>query len=265
MFDKITGSILLLLLSTGIGLAIFSSSPRVVQQGSLETVYIRNLAPHDMSDATIERDIPSWEKAANRDFAPIWETPHVRIVLIHGRPPRNGIVATFRHNGPINGALAFHYVSRGEPAIVVYTGVGDFYGYSNSVSFTHELFEVLGDQFTAGGNLGWAPYFYIGQNPQAFPVGAVFLNEVCDPVEAYQYEVKGVAISDFITPNYFADGVTGGLDFLNVLTHPFQIARGGYQIVEMNGAWQEIINFRHAGKDAAGFLKGEKSEVVERS
>jgi hypothetical protein len=247
----------------GLGMGFYSmatdgSSP--VQQGSLETVYIRNLAPRDMSDATIERDIPAWEKAANRDFAPVWETPHVKIVLLHGAAPRHAIVATFKHAGPISGALAFHTIVRGEPNIVVYTGVGNFYGYSNSVSFTHELFETMADQFVASGNLGTAPYYYISQQAYAFPLGAIFVNEVCDPVEAYQYRVGGVAISDFITPNYFADGTTGGLDFLNILQHPFQIARGGYQIVELNGQWQSIVNFRHAGRDAAGFLKGEKLE-----
>lgn len=212
-----------------------------------------------MSNAEIQRDIPAWEKAANQDFAPVWDTPQVNIELLHGRAPRNAIVATFQASGAVQGALAYHTINRGQPSIVVYTGVGDLYGYSNSVSFTHELFETLADPYVAGANMGTGADIYIGQKPVFFPPGLLFVNEVSDPVEAYQYELDHVAISDFVTPNYFGDGVSGGLDYMNVLTHPFQIAKGGYQIVWYQNGWQEITNFRgYSHLDPRGFLQGEK-------
>lgn len=250
----------------GLGFAgVIGGSPKPPQPSRSATVYIKNEAPRYMSNATILRDIPAWEKAANVDFAPVWDTPQVSIKLLNGRAPRGAIVATFQKSGAIQGALAYHTITRGAPAIVVYTGTGDYYGYSNSVSFTHELFETLGDAFVAGGNLGTAPFYYVGQQAQPFPAGAIFVNEVSDPVEAYQYELDGAAISDFVTPNYFGDQVAGGLDYMNVLTKPFQIARGGYQIVWLFGQWQEITNFRHfPGPDPAGFLKGEKLELPTR-
>lgn len=242
----------------GLGAYSLTLPSKTAAPRGTEVVYIKNLAPHYMSNAAIERDIPAWEKAANQDFAPVWETPQVEIRLLNGPAPRRAIVATFQKAGAVSGALAYHTLMRGEPSITVYTGVGDFYGYSNSVSFTHELFETLADQFVAGANMGVGPYYYVGQQARPFPGGALFVNEVADPVEAYQYQLGGAAISDFITPNYFDDGVQGGLDFMGVLTRPFQIARGGYQIVWVGNTWQEIVNFRHAGRDAAGFLKGEK-------
>jgi hypothetical protein len=238
---------------------LFNSHHHAAQsQHAAETVYIRNEAPQYMSNATIERDIPAWEKAANADFAPVWDTPQVNIRLLDGPAPRNAIVATFQKSGSVQGALAYHTVTRGQPAIVVYTGVGDFYDYSNSVSFTHELFETLADAYVSSANMGTAPSYYIGQTPEPFPAGMLFVNEVSDPVEAYQYELNHVAISDFVTPNYFGDPVAGGLDYMNVLTHPFQIARGGYQIVWANDSWQEITNFRgYSHRDPRGFMVGE--------
>ena len=224
-----------------------------------EVIYIKNEAPRYMSNAQIERDIPAWEKAANQDFAPVWDTPQVSIKLLNGPAPRDGIIATFQKSGNIPGALAYHTLSRGVPSITVYTGVGDFFGYSNSVSFTHELFEVLGDPYIQAAAMGTATSFYIGQRPEFFPPGALFVQETADPVEAYQYQRDGAAISDFVTPNYFGAGVRGGLDFMGVLTHPFQIARGGYQIVWVNNQWQEIVNFRgYSHRDPRGFLVGER-------
>lgn len=233
-----------------------NSAPRAV-----ETIYIQNKSPRYMSNQTIERDIPAWEKSANADFSPVWDTPQVDIDLLHGPAPRNTIVATFQKSGSIQGALAYHTITRGHPAIVVYTGTGDYYGYSNSVSFTHELFETLADAYVSDANMGTAPSYYVGSVAYPLPPYALFVNEVSDPVEAYQYQLDGVAISDFVTPNYFGDGVSGGLDYMNILTHPFQIAHGGYQIVWIGGGWQEITNFRGAGRDANGFLKGERGLI----
>jgi hypothetical protein len=236
---------------------VFNSAPS--SQPRTETIYIKNRAPQYMSNAMIRRDIPAWEKAANTDFAPLWDTPQVNIKLLNGPAPRGAIVATFQKDGPVQGALAYHMVNRGAPGIVVYTGTGDYYGYSNSVSFTHELFEVLGDPYISSANMGTEPYYYLGHRALAMPPGSLFVNEVSDPVEAYQYELDGTAISDFVTPNYFGDQVAGGLDYMNVLTKPFQILRGGYQIVWVDGMWQEIVNFRgYSHRDPRGFLLGEQ-------
>lgn len=225
-----------------------------------ESVCIVNHAPGFFSNEQILRDIPAWEQAANQDFAPAWDTPHVRITI--SKPSRGCIEALFEKSGPIRGALAFHTVERGRPKIVVYAGTDDYYGYSNSVSFTHELFETLGDPYTSAFNLPWSSYpvVHVGSQVEAIPVGALAIDEVCDPVEAYQFRLHGVAISDFITPNWFHDQVNGGYDFMGVVQEPYTVTHGGYVMFEYNGQIIAVENFRHAGRDADGFYKGEKVE-----
>lgn len=224
------------------------------------TIYITNHAPGFISDRTIRHDIPAWEQAANRDLAPVWHTQQVRLRLV-AQAPAGALQAVFKKSGPVQGALAFHEVSRGSPAIVVYAGTDDYYGYSNSVSFTHELFELLADPSISITNQGYSyPDFYLGQTAVPMLPGTVWANEVCDAVEAYQYRIHGVAISDFVTPNWFNDHIGGGYDHMGVVQQPFTITRGGYSQFWDGAQWNVVSNFRHAGRDAAGFLKGERGE-----
>ena len=240
-----------------------SARTRVVRSVPTETVYIRNAAPRYFSDKAIRRDIPAWTKAANRDFAPVWRTPHVRIVLLGRREaPRGGIVATFKQKGPISGALAFHGSHAGVPYIVVYSGVTQYYGYSPSLAFTHELFEMLADHFVSGFNIGYLTQsYYVGTDAYPMPKWAPWFNEVCDPVEKYTYKRDGVRISDFITPNWFNDPVSKtGYDYLGLVQYPFQVLKGGYAQFVIDGSVTVVQDFKGAGRDADGYLKGEGLE-----
>lgn len=226
-----------------------------------ETIYVVNHAGIYETDAQIIRDIPAWETALNRDFAPIWHTPQVKIELVK-QAPRGSIVASFVKNGPVSGALAYHDVTNGVPGIVVYAGVADYYGYSNSVSFTHEAEEMLADPTISVTNQGYPyPQFCLdGGVCQGIVAGTIWAQEVSDPVEAYAYSVGGVPISDFITPNWFNDHVSGGYDFMGKLSEPLEIAKGGYAQYWDGSEWSAPTNFKHAGRDAAGYLKGERVE-----
>lgn len=223
-----------------------------------ETIYVVNKAPQYFSNATILKDIPAWEKAVNVDFAPVWHTAAVKIELTT-RAPRNGIVVDIVKNGPIQGALAYHTVSNGESKIVDYAGVNDFYGYSNSVSITHELFELLADPNTDALNQGYpATFVYAGHQQAAMPTDSYWLQEVCDPVEAFSYRVDGVSISDFVTPNWWNDQVAGQYDYMHLIGAPFTLLPGGYAIYEVAGQFFSVQDFRHAGRDAAGYSKAEQ-------
>lgn len=239
------------------GAATKATTPAATSSSAI-TVYVVNKAPQFFSNATIEKDIPAWEQAANKDFAPIWSTPQVRIVLTT-RPPRSGIVAEIVKSGPVQGALAYHTVSSGEPKIVDYAGVNDYYGYSNSVSITHELFELLADPETAALNQGYpADNVYLGHQSGLMPSDSYWIQEACDPVEAFAYRVRGTEISDFVTPNWWNDQVAGQYDFMHLIGAPFTVLTGGYAAYEVQGQWSTVTNFHHAGRDASGFLKGEK-------
>lgn len=255
--------VFLVVVVAAVGVAFGLSIPRSTSKAASETIYIVNQDPHAISNRTILKDIPAWETAANRDFRPAWDSPVVRIKLV-SQAPAGAITAVFKNDGPVQGALAYHTVENGAPRIIVYAGVGDFYGYNNSVSFTHELFELLADQNINSWNWHWQSdpiAYYVGREPVRLPQGAFWFNEVCDPVEAYSYSIAGVRISDFVTPNWFGDQVNGGFDHMNQVHEPLQTLRGGYSQFVADNQYRLVQFFRHAGRDAAGFLKGEKAEI----
>lgn len=224
-----------------------------------ETIYVQDNDSADWSRAAVKRDIPAWERAANGYFSKVWRSEKVDIKLLAPgqNAPKGSFVARIVKNGPVQGALAYHTVYRGVPSIVVYAGVGRFYGYSNSVSFTHELFEVLADPNISTINLGWPdPTIYVGQKAHHI-VGIgnfAWINEVCDPVEAYEYTDHGVQISDWVTPNWFNDQVKGPIDYLGVLKHPQQVARGGYAQFFYLGGWFAVTNFRKHDANRGFFI-----------
>lgn len=248
----------------------------------LLAVYVRNFDPVHISDRNIRDSIPAWEHAANGVFRQVWHTPEVRIVLLpHGaQAPQGAIEADFTNRGPVQGALAYHTQNNGRPAIVVYAGADDYYGYSDSVSFTHELFELLADEHTAAINQGW-PVDQITLDRGQFaaprlldvPVGQLFINEVCDPVEADHYTLTGahgrkVWVSDWVTPNWFNDeqqmpAGTPEYDYMGLVQQPLTIRKGGYasvfvvDFITSQGpytGWVSVENFRRAGRDPAGYM-----------
>jgi len=71
--------------------------------------------------------------------------------------------------------------------------------------------------------------------------GAIYTFEVCDPVEAPTYTVKGVSVSNFVTPAWFDPqaGTTAKFDKLGLLKEPFGILKGGYVVYAKGGKEQQ--------------------------
>jgi len=72
----------------------------------------------------------------------------------------------------------------------------------------------------------------------------MYAYESADPVEALNFAVKGIAMSDFVYPAYFEVFRKAGstqFDRLNKVKRPFQILAGGYQIIFKNGKWTQIF------------------------
>lgn len=236
----------------------------VTRQVGAQTLYIRNLSRF-ISDREIRESIPVWQRAVNRDFAGFWQSTAYRLVFLGRKEaPEGAMTAVFVNKGPVKGALAFHSTDGNAPAITVYAGTGAYYGYSNSVSFTHELFELAADPVTSYVNEGWpSDYFWI-EKPSGKVLGgyqsAVFgwFNEVADPVEADSYIRTGlngrkVRVSDFVTPAWFNDGVGSRFDFMGLCRQPFWIRPGGYgQFLDAQG-WHAIFNFREGVESDRGF------------
>jgi hypothetical protein len=127
------------------------------------------------------------------------------------------------------GALGYHdETPDGYPLGKVFAKTDRDNGYNPTVTFTHELFEMLADP-----DLSRA---YQTSNTQFTAL------EVGDPVEsdALAYENKshpGVKISDFILPSWFGQGFekVGFYDHARHCTAPLQVLAGGYVSVYVSG------------------------------
>ena len=71
--------------------------------------------------------------------------------------------------------------------------------------------------------------------------GSAYSFEVCDPVEAPSYTVKGVSVSNFVTPSWFDPlaPATAQFDKLGQLHAAFSILKGGYLVYETAGKEQQ--------------------------
>jgi hypothetical protein len=241
---------------------VLVTQTHTIQVGT-ENLYIRNLNPRDFSDAEIKRDIPAWEHAVNVDFASYWHSTRFNLVFIGRAPaPVGAMSAVFVKKGPIHGALAYHTISSNAPAITVYSGTGAYYGYDNSVSFTHELFELAADPVTSILNIGYPSDYYwlekgTGNLRVGFNTALGWFQEVCDPVEADSYLIGRTKISDFVLPSWFNDGVGQKFDFMGLTQQPYWIRPGGYgQFYDATG-WQVVLNFRKGHPSDRGFYVGD--------
>lgn len=150
-----------------------------------------------------------------RDFSPIWgATPGLEFCP-SGTQPSGNVLATISDTPDVDGALGYHdETADGQPYIKVF--VVD--GYDWRTTMSHELLELIGDP---GANR-WADS----------PDGDDHAFEMCDATEADSYEIDGVPVSNFLYPAFFNPDAAADdkLDHLGVLTAPFSMSSGGYQI-----------------------------------
>ena len=126
-------------------------------------------------------------EAQSAQLAVVWGTPRVRF-------GSGGWVVTLTDDKAMmpSDDSGFHSGGGGtQPAAGVLSGPGW------TVRLSHEVLEMLVD-----------------------PTAAASLNgkslEVCDPVNSYHYMLDGVAVSDFVLPNWFS-GRRGVADFADAL------------------------------------------------
>lgn len=170
------------------------------------------------------RLIAAMQKYVDAFVAPIWGTP-ARLIKTKGF--KSGAWAmVFLDNADQPGALAYHDLTPdGLPVAKVFVKSILADKQLVSVSASHELVEMLVDpavnMMTMGPDLKLA-YGY----------------EIADPVEEETFAVNGIQLSDFVYPAYFETfrrPKSVQFDHMNLVTRPFQILKGGYQIVMKNG------------------------------
>jgi hypothetical protein len=140
------------------------------------------------------------------------------------------------------GEGGFHLDTHNQPYAKVIASPDD---QSWTVDASHEIIEMLVD-----------PYGNRMQTSQAIApteTGVIdadgtfsYLVEACDPCEAndYAYDIAGIAVSDFITPNFYDASVKPNTlySFKGNITRPRQVLPGGYiSYVQPDGTWNQIL------------------------
>lgn len=140
------------------------------------------------------------------------------------------------------GEGGFHLDKHNQPYAKVIASAGD---QSWTVDASHEIIEMLIDPY--GNKMQTAPAIAVSGNDVVVVPGEYqYLVEACDPCEAngYAYEIAGIAVSDFITPNFYdaSASPTNAYSYRGNLKRPLQILPGGYiSYIDENNAWQQIL------------------------
>lgn len=167
-------------------------------------------------------------------LAPVWRTP---AKLVPSRKELPGAwTLVFLDDADRARRLGYHTLLKKRlPLAKVFVRPSLKHREAISLVASHELAEMLVDP----GNSVWC----LG------PKRKLYAYEVCDAVEQVQFELDGMAMSDFLYPAYFETIRHAGstqFDHLGKITRPFQVLRGGFALVRARG--KKTIEFGSAAK-----------------
>lgn len=124
----------------------------------------------------------------------------------------------------VQGAAGYHEDDNGQPFALVE------FEKEWSLTASHECLEMLADPFGRRLRAGRIPDQAIAAGVKGGRVS--FLVEVCDPSEdiKFGYQVNGITVSDFYTPQYFDPVATAGVrySFTGAIDAPRKVLEGGY-------------------------------------
>lgn len=211
------------------------------------------------SDQLVRRGAVAIAAQVRRDFGPAWGVFAQVKFAARGQTigPREAVVIVV-DNSSEDDAVGWHTLSkRGRPCGIVAIQPELDAGTQWTVALSHEVLELLADRW-----LG----FSVVYRRKAYAV------EVCDPCEAdrYGYLIRGVLVSDFVTPAWYRLTDQGPYSFMGSCKRPFHILPGGYLETQDFRERRPAIR-RHDGrplprsKIAAGSRKARRSELQEAS
>jgi hypothetical protein len=178
----------------------------------------------------LDKLIGALQKFVDTCVVPVWGTP-AKLVKSTGFLPGAWAIV-FLDTADAPGALAYHDLTPdGFPLskIFIKTILDD--NSSLSVATSHELVEMLVD-----------PAINLWTNG---PEGGVFYAyESADPVEEKSFKLDGFDMTDFVYPSYFEDfrkAKSTQFDYTKQVSRPFQILKGGYQIIFKKGKETQVL------------------------
>lgn len=174
-----------------------------------------------MSNAEVYHFVPALQHQVRRDFAPLWGCDATVVTMLPSQVQGFHWVLGVFDNADQANALGYHDLTpAGKPVMKVFVADSQSANVTVSSVASHELLETLADP--------WIESLTLADNGDG--TGRIYMQEVCDPVEADSYSIWGVVVSNFVTPWWFGDPLPPGAkyDFLGNLKAPFTMTPGGY-------------------------------------
>lgn len=197
-------------------------------KGQIPTIACFNKAVTPLG-LDLNKLLAALQKFVNNCVVPVWGTP-ANLVRTTGFV-KGSWALVFLDNADQADALAYHDLTPdGFPvsSVFVKTIADDKSSLTSATS--HELVEMLVDPAI---NL-----YTTGPDPKL-----VYAYESADPVEEESFKIDGFEMTDFVYPSYFENfhkPKSTQFDYMKKVSRPFQILKGGYQIVFRNGKESQI-------------------------
>jgi hypothetical protein len=168
------------------------------------------------------------QRQVDHDLAPAWGV-RARISVLEPTDPVPADTWPLRIVDDLEGAGGVHLDDHGKPYAEAVNGT------QLSVAVSHELLEMLvdprGDRFILADSPASEP-----QPHQVF-----YLVEIADPCEIFTYDVRGIAVSDFILPAFYNPTLDGPPDITGALAGPLEVPAGCFisWLDPIDGCWHQ--------------------------
>lgn len=197
-----------------------------------------------VTDDEAQKACAAIQRQLTEHFEPLWNCTAVMHFAENGEALPAG-AWTFKLVDTIDEAGALGYHALGPlPYALVDVALCKEDNSSWSSCLSHEVLEAVADP-----DCIWC----------AEAGSKVYSLEVCDATEASAkmdgtpYEIDGVVLENFITPNWFVPASTGPWDYLGILPGPLTRTWAGYDQTASLGRWtQHNGNSTRAGKRSIG-------------
>jgi hypothetical protein len=202
---------------------------------------------HSLKASELQLAAGALSQQVAMDFAPVW---HVAATVgAYEEAPANTWAIRIQAQLDEPGALGYHTDLHNQP--VSYVMLTDDW----TTTVSHELLEMLADPFgnrmhgarlpiVGGSKLTRLEDHYKDFGLHHASSHVQYLLEVCDPCEATSYEVGGVAVSDFLYPDWYRTNPPVHPHYsLRGLPAPRAVAPGGYVSFcnPLTGEWYQVF------------------------
>jgi len=193
-------------------------------------VVLQDQSALNLTLAQLDSVAQALQTQLDRDFTPVWGV-HALVQAID----RNHAVPRgawpMRILDQSQAGLGVHLDNHGKPFAEIQAGT-DW-----SITASHEMLEMLVDP------LGKKLMSDKDIDPNSDGHQVQYLVEVGDPVEVFAYQINGVSLSDFITPEFYDLNAAPGTsyDFLNQLQSALEVPAGCYisWLDPQDGRWHQ--------------------------